>query len=836
MGDLRVCYPNGDISREDRLCPSPFPSPPFSLSLSNPDQPCSIARESWDCAEDTARRIVWSVQPTLDADRKRKEIVEYVQRLIQDGLGYQVFPYGSVPLKTYLPDGDIDLTTLSSPAIEDTLVSDVHAILRGEEHNQKAPYRVKDVHCIDAEVKLVKCLLQDIVVDISFNQLGGLCTLCFLEQIDRLVGKDHLFKRSIILIKAWCYYESRILGAHHGLISTYALETLVLYIFHLFHSSLNGPIAVLYRFLDYFSKFDWENYCISLNGPVCKSSLPDIVAEVPENVGNNPLLSEEFLRKCISMFSVPSKGVETNSRYFPLKHLNIIDPLKENNNLGRSVNRGNYYRIRSAFKYGAHKLEQILILPRERIADELVKFFANTLERHGSNHLTDMQNLPLTSDARGYDHVMSSPCANMCSGNYLFAKPINVGTSNNKMSGSIATSGSRYKLGYPFDVLTSQVVPERKTNVNRNAVSGHCHPGDAKEFVLSGLLAMKGKNDSSDSFPLSCNLGASRSTKPRTCRQIGMVESGDSFKSTLTDSIAADDMSFALKPYSKSDTLAASNVVCKREIAGFFGDSESLKSLLDLTGDYDGQFWSLLYGQYCHLFSVSTPVSPHLQNENHWEIIEQSIRLKQDLYSQRDSNGIWGSQFCFSKPPVAVCTAVDSEDKKKRGTGTYIPIIKYRSNRERHSSGRGIFQASRAYSQFQRYTNNNGSATVQQEMALSQEGSHELSPEEYPSLGPVKFGSPSTHPPYPSVWGLCAANGLNCPPERFESGSSSLELQSTNMPEGNALPDPCTCGSTPSVMITAAQSAKPVLESNQESDAGLSYHLKNEHDFPPLSL
>jgi len=66
-------------------------------------------------------------------------------------------------------------------------------------------------------------------------------------QVDRLVGKNHLFKRSIILIKAWCYYESRILGAHHGLISTYALETLILYIFHLFHCSLNGPLAVRFR-------------------------------------------------------------------------------------------------------------------------------------------------------------------------------------------------------------------------------------------------------------------------------------------------------------------------------------------------------------------------------------------------------------------------------------------------------------------------------------------------------------------------------------------------------------------------------------------------------------
>lgn len=70
---------------------------------------------------------------------------------------------------------------------------------------------------------------------------------CMIQQVDHLIGKDNLFKRSIILIKAWCYYESRILGAHHGLISTYALETLVLYIFHVFHSSLDGPLAVSTR-------------------------------------------------------------------------------------------------------------------------------------------------------------------------------------------------------------------------------------------------------------------------------------------------------------------------------------------------------------------------------------------------------------------------------------------------------------------------------------------------------------------------------------------------------------------------------------------------------------
>lgn len=67
-----------------------------------------------------------------------------------------------------------------------------------------------------------------------------------LVQVDNLINQNHLFKRSIILIKAWCYYESRILGAHHGLISTYALETLVLYIFHVFNNSFAGPLEVIF--------------------------------------------------------------------------------------------------------------------------------------------------------------------------------------------------------------------------------------------------------------------------------------------------------------------------------------------------------------------------------------------------------------------------------------------------------------------------------------------------------------------------------------------------------------------------------------------------------------
>ena len=57
-----------------------------------------------------------------------------------------------MPLKTYLPDGDIDLTALSSPIVEETLARDVIAVLQGEEQNENAEYEVKDTQFIDAEV------------------------------------------------------------------------------------------------------------------------------------------------------------------------------------------------------------------------------------------------------------------------------------------------------------------------------------------------------------------------------------------------------------------------------------------------------------------------------------------------------------------------------------------------------------------------------------------------------------------------------------------------------------------------------------------------------------
>uniref|UniRef100_A0ACD5YAS4 Uncharacterized protein n=1 Tax=Avena sativa TaxID=4498 RepID=A0ACD5YAS4_AVESA len=312
-----------------------------------------ILPEAMRAAEAAAGEVLLRLHPTEAAERRRHEIIAYVKRLIGTTFGCEVFTFGSVPLKTYLPDGDVDLTVLTNPSVDSAFIDDVYLLLCSEAQDDDAPFTIKKIGIINAKVKLIKCVIDNVVVDISFNQLGGVSTFSFLEMVDREVGRDHLFKKSIILIKAWCYHERNIHGSSRWLISTYALEILILYIFNIFHQSLHGPLEALYKFLEYYSKFDWANHCLTLNGPV---PMPPWC----------------------------------NYNGFCRKPLNIMDPLKVDNNLGNSISLGNSVVIQDAFKCDARKLGQILKLPSELIPDAIYGFFTTTLNRHGRGQRSDI--------------------------------------------------------------------------------------------------------------------------------------------------------------------------------------------------------------------------------------------------------------------------------------------------------------------------------------------------------------------------------------------------------------------------------------------------------------
>ena len=55
-------------------------------------------------------------------------------------------------MKTYLPDGDIDLTLFGPVISDENLANEVCAILKSEERRKDSEFEVKDVHYVPAEV------------------------------------------------------------------------------------------------------------------------------------------------------------------------------------------------------------------------------------------------------------------------------------------------------------------------------------------------------------------------------------------------------------------------------------------------------------------------------------------------------------------------------------------------------------------------------------------------------------------------------------------------------------------------------------------------------------
>ncbi|XP_008798573.2 uncharacterized protein LOC103713424 isoform X2 [Phoenix dactylifera] len=872
MGDLQAWVPQPNGAAGDGN-----PQPP-TVQPSNP-HPSAIRAESWRRAEQATQEVIQCIQPTVVSEQRRRAVVEYVQKLIRGYLAIEIFPFGSVPLKTYLPDGDIDLTAAGIP--EDALASEVHSVLEVEEQNKDAEFEVKDVQYIHAEV-------------------------------DNQIGKDHLFKRSIILIKAWCYYESRILGAHHGLISTYALETLVLCIFHFFHKSLDGPLAVLYRFLDYYSKFDWDNYCISLRGPIPVSSLPELVAEPLETQRGDLLLSEEFLKNCVDKFSVPPRGLENNSRTFSQKHLNIVDPLKENNNLGRSVSKGNFYRIRSAFTYGARKLGRILLLPADNIADEVKMFFTNTLERHGSGVRPDVQDVsPSPSDRtmidydglgfmssdlkveKGNDDELISGLPTTDSYGALSEKNNNIKISVLGQVHETGTQLSRHPFNQHPDTNWLQKCTKIGSNgpLEGNVVSGKRLAGDARDLATSRASDSRTVSGTRKASPSNSEPGFSPSGKAYHAPHLSfhsengvpceVIDSMNSINLTATNKVFTTRAPAPSEEFRRSDFYETessrsgrSNVISasagsvdgpmksswntyssedshlaypltERNQRNGNNRSPKLNDLSDLTGDYDLHNRNLLYVQEYQDFVMVTPFIPIQQlspsqyrNKNSWNSFP-----RRSMYTHMGANGaVPGPPFsppgCYLINSPMISTAYGMEDlPKPRGTGTYFPNTSLRSYRERQSTkGRNA-----AHANHQPRFRNNGKVETSTGMSLSEEGSHEPSSQAQVTIFSRNGrGKPATldisQSSRPALKGSSCANGFVYPSEgKLAFGSfGPVPVEVSLLERGSRVESFSTQGQGYGPAIPVSTEKKPGMSVRRERPTQ-SYQLKDEVDFPPLT-
>lgn len=105
---------------------------------------------------------------------------------------------------------------------------------------------------------------------------------------------------------------------------------------------------------------------------------------------------------------------------------------------------GNFFRIRSAFTYGARKLGQILMEPQDDIDEGLSKFFFNMLGRHGSGQRPDvLQVPPHGSSNNGFGPALVVSKADSCPTENVIPETESMsytGTSQNCRSGSKVSS------------------------------------------------------------------------------------------------------------------------------------------------------------------------------------------------------------------------------------------------------------------------------------------------------------------------------------------------------------------------------------------------------------
>ena len=378
--------------------------------------------------------ILNKLGPNSETENIRSEVLEKITTIINDILQKDmvdyityVIPYGSYPVKTYLNDADIDITICfkskkSNKMILDIPIKTIDATmskLKEEMENKNKDLEkdlITDIKIIMADIRLLKCNIDNINIDITINNFAGLYKIIFINSIEEQIkhkykilqsykdtsdsdNKGNLFRRTFLLIKAWFFYEGHLMGSNVGLMATYTLEILVIYIFNFYYYEINNEFEGFVKFFEIISEFDWDNKIISLYGAFSKydfyKKLEDYNKFIQEeevkgkkNVVNEPFwyLDENEKQSTIKensdkkepLFYINdikrfvyylNKGMEISYLYKEgniisknnfTKEINVLDPLNNHNNLGKSISFHSKSRIKSVMLYTRKKLNNIL--------------------------------------------------------------------------------------------------------------------------------------------------------------------------------------------------------------------------------------------------------------------------------------------------------------------------------------------------------------------------------------------------------------------------------------------------------------------------------------------
>jgi hypothetical protein len=354
----------------------------------------------------------------------------------------EVVVTGSSATKLYLPDSDIDLTILLAPAgtaatgpaaavpqqpadsdwfvrVNEALCAAAAAGGTGNGRPSATepappPFSVRKVTFINAEVRIVRCTVDSIGVDVSANAALALSAAALIETADRWVGNAHLFKRSVLLIKAWMHMdgadfcsslgpgERSLLNSGAGGLSSHACSILVLALFNSSNRVIRHPLHALVLFFEEYAEWEWGSVAVTLNGPKHMY--------FPSQAGLSrpaaPRIFTAARRRPFTTFAACCTPRAALTTAFDARNVNIEDPVAPWNNLGRSVSRKGLGVLTEALKAGRDRVRSILALARQPSSaprpgfsapTALRIFFQSTLSWYGRSdgYREDMTTHPL---------------------------------------------------------------------------------------------------------------------------------------------------------------------------------------------------------------------------------------------------------------------------------------------------------------------------------------------------------------------------------------------------------------------------------------------------------
>ena len=332
--------------------------------------------------------ILNEVGPNEEKEKDRNSKYNLVKQIIENSLitnypNYipHLFLYGSFSIKTYLKDSDIDIAIVLENKenhellidIPNYLIIEILQLIKNsfEDYNNQINQKAfSDINIIISDTKLLKCQLDSLYLDISLNNFYGLLKIIFMHYIFEIIEKtDHnkllILKRTIILTKAWFYYEANLIGSNIGLMASCALELLILNIFNIYNENIQDEIEAFFLFFSIMSQIDFNQDIITIFAPISKAGFFDNNQKSLFwyiKPGQKYLFNSEEYINLIKLIEESKNKLyphEIKKNFFQNKLFNILDPINNSNNLGKSINDHCFSRIKGIFKYMLKEINEI---------------------------------------------------------------------------------------------------------------------------------------------------------------------------------------------------------------------------------------------------------------------------------------------------------------------------------------------------------------------------------------------------------------------------------------------------------------------------------------------